>query len=224
MTTFSQNVPAYGPVENTSFFRRTSWGAIIAGAVVALSVQLLLVVFGAAIGISVWAASQTETAAQGVGIGAAIWWILATIIALFCGGFVAATLMGSYRRNDGVLHGAVTWGLVTIISVITLGTLIGGAFSVMAQTGQAAIASGQVRPGDVNAATDGNVAANAPAAAREAAGPTAGAAWGLFLMLLLGLGAAIFGGAVGTASRREESGVVGKTIDTEHRDRPGLAA
>ena len=225
MAAYPEDVPHYRGVERTDSRKRNSWGAIIAGAVVALSVQLLLVALGAAVGLSVVGASPESSTAKGVGIGAGVWWVIATLISLFCGGFVAARLSGMFRRSEGILHGAVTWGVFTLVGVLALGTLIGGAWNVLSTTATTAVSSGQVRDADATAAAERGEGAirNAPEAAREAAGPTIGAAWAFFAMLLLGLAAAVAGGAAGIVAMQKEdriSGALGDKGDT----RPGLAA
>src|SRR5215207_8574432 len=57
---------------------RVSWGAIIAGAVVAVTIGIMLNVLGAAIGVSTVDAVEGDTpAASTFGIGAAIWLLVA---------------------------------------------------------------------------------------------------------------------------------------------------
>ena len=111
-----------------------SWGSIFAGTVIALVVQFTLIMLGFAIGFGTLAAVEGN-ALGGVGIGAAVWWILSSIIALFIGGWISSRLAGMQRVFDGLLHGLVTWSLVTLISVYLLtsgiGAVLGGAFGVV---------------------------------------------------------------------------------------------
>lgn len=111
-----------------------SWGSIFAGVVISLVVQFTLIMLGFAIGFGTLAAVEGNALA-GVGIGAAVWWILSSIIALFVGGWVSSRLAGLQRVFDGLLHGLVTWGLVTLITIYFLttgiGAVIGGAFGVV---------------------------------------------------------------------------------------------
>lgn len=208
------NPPSYTP-NSYQAHKRNSWGAIFGGSVIALAVQLLLATFGMAIGLSTIAVSTEEETAKGVGIGAAIWWLISALAALFVGGFVAGRLCGFKRRWDGLLHGALTWALVTLASIVllttALGSIIGGAWNVM-QTGAtvASKASEQATPEQREQANNAaqqattqakEVANQAPEKAKEVAekakGPSVAAAWSIFLMLLLGLGAAAIGGATG---------------------------
>jgi hypothetical protein len=115
--------------------RRISWGAIFAGVVLVLAVQLLLSLFGLGVGLTtvdpVQGANGMPTASS-LGIGAGIWWTVSYIIALIAGGYVAARLAGLVTSYDGVLHGLLTWAfalLVTFYLLTTaLGGVIGGAF------------------------------------------------------------------------------------------------
>src|SRR5688572_18893536 len=63
----------------TGFLRRVSWGAIFAGAVIAMVCQLALTCLGLAIGLGT-INPYTETGTmQGLGVGALVWMLLTTI-------------------------------------------------------------------------------------------------------------------------------------------------
>lgn len=109
--------------------RRISWGAIIAGLVIALVVQLLLGILGLAIGANSINPLQEQNPAAGLGLGTAIWFLISSILALFAGGWVAGRLAGMPRRIDSFLHGLLTWGLVTLVTFFLLSTAIGGLIS-----------------------------------------------------------------------------------------------
>lgn len=136
--------------EGGGIFRRVSWGALFAGVVVALVVELVFTLLGLGIGLgSIKPASEAQPF-SGIGIGAAIWLGLTTLIALFIGGWVTAKLAGSVRGLNGVLHSIVMWGLVSLLSfylmTTAIGALVGGAASVIGKglsavtTGVAAVA------------------------------------------------------------------------------------
>ena len=91
--------------------RRTSWGAIFAGAVVALVLQLLLTLLGIAVGSQAVEPTQEAAPLSGLGLGAGIWWVVSGIISLFAGGWVAGRLASFPRPLVGGLHGLVVWGL-----------------------------------------------------------------------------------------------------------------
>jgi hypothetical protein len=128
--------------------RRISWGAIFAGVIIAIVVQLLLGLLGLGIGFaSVDPATATESTGRGAAIGAAIWWAASSLIALFIGGWVAGRLAGFPRASEGGLHGVVAWAAMTIFSIYlvttAVGSIVGGALNVVGQglqtAGQAAV-------------------------------------------------------------------------------------
>lgn len=112
---------------------RMNWPALIAGAVIALAIELMLGLLGAGIGLSaIDAAGQGGASAGGFGIGAIIWWTLSTFIALAAGAYSAATISHTRRPVDGALHGLAIWGLTLLLTFYLLssaiGGLVGGAF------------------------------------------------------------------------------------------------
>jgi hypothetical protein len=118
--------------------RRISWGAVFAGMIIAMVVQLLLGLLGFGIGIaSVDPATATEGTGRGMAIGMAIWWVVSSLLALFLGGWVAGRLAGFPRAGDGGLHGLVAWAAMTILSLYlvttAVGSLVGGALNVVGQ-------------------------------------------------------------------------------------------
>ena len=110
--------------------KRISWGAVIAGVVLALVVQLLLGMLGMGIGMStIQPASGDMPSAQALGIGAAMWWVVTSLVALFIGGWVAGHLAGVPQRLDGTLHGLLTWAVTTLLTVYLLSTAVGNLLS-----------------------------------------------------------------------------------------------
>jgi hypothetical protein len=117
-------------------WRRTSWGAIFAGAFVTMGVFLTLQLLGAGIGASVLDLTGSRvTSARSFGIGAAIWWFITGLIALFIGGWVAGRL--SWRRDklERALHGLTVWSLfyvaMFVLTLTALGALVGGGVSLL---------------------------------------------------------------------------------------------
>jgi hypothetical protein len=116
--------------------RRISWAAIFGGVILVVAVQLLLGLLGAGIGLgTVNTNSGTTPDASSLGIGAGVWWIISSIIALGFGGYVAAWLAGIEIKWDGILHGLITWGIATLFTIYLLssavGSVIGGGFSAL---------------------------------------------------------------------------------------------
>ncbi|MEW6118121.1 MAG: hypothetical protein AB1553_14675 [Nitrospirota bacterium] len=107
------------------FLRRISWGAIFAGTIVALVIELLLSLLGLGIGLGTVNPATEENPLGGVGIGAGIWTAISMIVALFAGGWVAARLAGYPRSLTGILHGVVVWGVATLFSFYLMTTALG---------------------------------------------------------------------------------------------------
>ena len=123
--------------------RRISWAAIFGGVVLVVAVQLLLSMLGAGIGLGTVNTNAGSTPdASSFGIGAGVWWVVSSIIALGFGGYVAAWLAGIELRWDGLLHGLVTWGIATLLTIYLLssavGGIIGGGFSALGSVTSAA--------------------------------------------------------------------------------------
>ena len=116
--------------------RRISWAAIFGGVAIVVVVQLLFSLLGAGVGLGTvdTNAGSTPTASS-LGIGAGLWWLISSCVALAFGSYVAAWLAGVEIRFDGVLHGLVTWGIATLLMMWLLtsaiGGIIGGGFSAL---------------------------------------------------------------------------------------------
>jgi hypothetical protein len=116
--------------------RRISWAAIFGGVILVVAIQLLLSLLGAGIGLGTVNTNLGSTpTASSLGIGAGVWWVVSSCIALGLGGYVAAWLAGIEIRLDGVLHGLITWGIATLLTIYLLtsaiGGIIGGGFSAL---------------------------------------------------------------------------------------------
>lgn len=125
--------------------RRISRGAVFAGLIVSVMVSLILATLGMSIGLGAVNPMEESNPFSGLGMGAALWWVVSSLIALFCGGWVAARMAGIPKRFDGALHGVLAWGLVTLLTFYFLGTTIGrlvGGVSSMVGQGMAAVGKG----------------------------------------------------------------------------------
>jgi hypothetical protein len=138
-----------------------SWGAIVAGALVAAAVSLIMLALGAGLGltaVSPW---------QGYGVTAAtfaattaIWFIVTQWVAAGLGGYIAGRLrtrwIGTHTHEvffRDTAHGLVTWALATVVVVSVLGSyvssLIGGGFhaaTTVAAGGVESIATSSMSP------------------------------------------------------------------------------
>ena len=73
---------------------------------------------------------------------AGLWWVISSCIALFLGGYAAAWMAGISDRFDGLLHGAITWGMATLLTVYlvssAVGSVVGGGASALGSVTSAA--------------------------------------------------------------------------------------
>jgi hypothetical protein len=107
-----------------------SWGAIIAGAVVAVSVGVMLNVLGLAVGATTVDAVSRETpSASSFGIGAGIWLLVSNLVGLAAGGYTAARLSGTSDGMDATLHGLGVWATAFLVSAVLLGNVVAGTAS-----------------------------------------------------------------------------------------------
>ena len=118
-----------------------SWGAVIAGAVVAAALSLIMLALGAGLGLSAvspWS-NIRETTSQ-LGTAAIIWLILIQVIASAMGGYLAGRLRTKWQaiHTDEVhfrdtANGLVTWAVGVVITVTFLTTaattMVGGTVS-----------------------------------------------------------------------------------------------
>lgn len=132
----------------TFLLNRAAWGAIFAGAAAALVIQAMLDILGIGVGL---ASFDVSHAADNPGVGAfslaaAIWWIVAAIIACFFGGLIAGRLCGTAHARVARLHGFVAWCVATLVVFWLLASafsgIVGGTVNALGSTvsgvGQAA--------------------------------------------------------------------------------------
>jgi hypothetical protein len=173
-----------------TFLKRVSWGAIFAGAVIALVLEICLILLGMGIGFANINPVTEQHPFAGFGTRSGIWMGISFLISLFAGGYVTARLAGSLQTVNGILHGLVVWGIVSLASVYLMttaaGSLLGGAFTV-AGKGISMLGTG--------------TAAVTPQAARNVSqdvmsGLSKAAMWAFIAMVLEAIAAGI-GGALG---------------------------
>lgn len=194
---------------------RVSWGAIFAGAVVALAFYLVLTLLGSAIGLSIGDNVRTGT----LGTGAAIWAIVTTITSLFLGGWVTTQCAVGENKMEAVVHGVIMWGAVLAMIMWLVATGVRTGFNAMLGVTYAGAA---VRDANENWETVARRAGvpqdtidnwresirNAPERAREAADDpdtrqeamrnAAATTWWTLLGTILSLAAAVSGALVGS--------------------------
>jgi membrane protease YdiL (CAAX protease family) len=95
---------------------RVSWSALLAGAVVALTVYIALGTLGVAIGLSTAGVNNVD--GDALAIGAAIWAALSLLISLFLGGFVTSRSTVGERKDESMIYGLLLWGTIFVAVVV----------------------------------------------------------------------------------------------------------
>jgi len=159
----TENYRASAPLGGTKNVQRVSWGAIIAGAVIATAVMTVFTLFGVGIGAAIIDPQYDQNPAEGVSLSTGIYLIVTQLIALGAGGFVAARMAGIPRTVSSLLHGASVWAVTTVFmawaSVMGAGAMFGAAGSLLSGTASSvASASEALVPDNVSLPDPSNLA------------------------------------------------------------------
>lgn len=216
----------YGvPIQEPDAIR---WGPILAGVVTALAVMLFFSALGLALGFSALSGDPNQQPSGDWLTAAGIWGGLSLLLSFFFGGWMAGRGSAANLDRNGLLNGFVT-GAATLLLLVWLaattltgalgfvGSTIGGAASAAAPAAIEAVTSGEqpapaVDPADAEAAVENpaavveevvpeDVQAQAEEVVATAGDAAAGGAWGTFLVMLLGIGAAAVGGMLGQTKK-----------------------
>src|SRR5580658_9008202 len=90
---------------------RISWGAVLAGAMVALGIYFLLTTLAAAVGMSI----SERVDPTKLEIGAVVWAVLTTTSALFVGGLVTSLFTAGENKTEAVFYGVIMWAVVLVM-------------------------------------------------------------------------------------------------------------
>jgi hypothetical protein len=176
----------------TIMINKVSWGAVLAGVMVALVTQLVLNMLGIGIGAATLDPGTGDNpSASSFSIGAGLWFALSGILAALAGGYAAGRLAGKPEESTAGWHGLTTWALTTLVIFYlltsTVGSILGGAYrsmtsalgSVASTVGSTAQTAAQVAAPNLSRVTDpfssieqslrGATGGNDPAALRDAA-------------------------------------------------------
>jgi hypothetical protein len=128
----------------------TSWGAILAGAVVAVSLSLCLVTLGTGLGfasISSWA--DRGLAAGAFTVESTIWLIVTQWLSAAAGGYIAGRLRHRWLATHthevffrDTAHGLVTWAVATLFVTAVLAGTTTSLFSASSRAAGALAAAG----------------------------------------------------------------------------------
>jgi hypothetical protein len=170
------------------------WKPVIAGALAGFAVTLILTTLGAAIGLT--AGDAADAGGRAIGTGALVWWVLTVIATGLVGGWVIARTARLDAEYDPVIYGTLGWVLGALLLLFLLaigvGSIVGGLGG-----GLGAAAAQRGMP-NVSPADTARVAQRAVDVGK-------GAAWGLLVSQLLGLGATIAGARMRRPRDRERT-------------------
>jgi hypothetical protein len=158
-----------------------SWGAVIAGSLLSISILVLSASFAYACGVPAYSGQETTV----YGWGAGIWAVVTSIVAFYAGGCLSAYMSASTDYRFHMLHGVLTWSLALPLLLIIL------SWGAMGMRG--------VIPGGAQTMV---MHSNFPQPTWSA---STGAAWGAFFALVGGLIFAAIGGASVSNMRRNIS-------------------
>jgi hypothetical protein len=138
---------------------RVSWGAIFAGAFVAVVVGAMINLLGAGVGgltIDVRGGSTPDLST--LTTAGAVWLIASTLVALAVGGFIAGRLSGTADSEDGLCHGLAVWAVAALLGAATIGSAVSTAVGSLVSGGGAALGGlATAAAPAVGAAADGSM-------------------------------------------------------------------
>jgi hypothetical protein len=168
------------------------WRFLVAAALVGFGVTVIMMTLGAAIGLTAATASNGANG-KAVGIGAGIWWLITSAVA----GFLAGRVLHSTARRDleyrPAIYATAAWALGVIFLLFLLANGLGNVVGGMGGGLGAAAANAQTTRPNISPADSAQML-------HTAATVGTGAAWGLFISQIVGLGATILG-----AGRRDRA-------------------
>lgn len=139
----SSTTPSLKATDLLAVKSRVSWGAIAAGAMVALSVYLLLTFIGIAVGLE---AARNPRAADSLGAGTTIYVIFSLLLSMFFGGWSTSRLAVGESKLEAVLYGVILWGVLFVGMFWLVGSGFSAGFGgVMSLASGAASAAGDDR-------------------------------------------------------------------------------
>lgn len=183
MTAATRRMDSTGYATDWSF--GVQWRPIVAAAMVGFAITLILTTLGAAIGLTAGDAANGGDGTA-IGVGAGIWWVVTVAIA----GLVAGRVLATTARRDleyrPAIFGTVTWVLGVIVLLFLLANGVGNVLGGLGGGLGAAAANAQATQQGVSPADSARVLETASDVGK-------GAAWGLLLSQIIGLGATILG-------------------------------
>lgn len=184
----------------------TAWGAMLAGAVTAIAIQLLFTVLGTAIGVSVAEPGSGRPDAGGMSLAAGMWWLITGTISLVIGGAVLGWL---WEVRTGItlhIHALTMWGVVALFGFFVIWSGVGMATEAVAPVAAIAATTGMDQQGldaGLGQNTGTSTAPNPDRGAvttfenrstsREAVSNARTASWWSLIGLIIGIAASLIG-------------------------------
>lgn len=162
------------------------WGPIWAGLLLAIGIQLVLGLIGAAIALSAYNPSAANYA-QRVGSFTGIWSAISALIALFVGGYVAGRMAAVLGLRNGIVQGSVVWALALVAGIVLSGLGAAGVLGAMSNV------TGALTRGLNVSGPEGRTLINSAISAT----------WWTVVGAILAWVAAAIGGVLGTSAHRE---------------------
>lgn len=193
---------------------RVSWGALLAGGVIAIACSTVLTFFFTAVGLSL---SDADVRNNTLGVGAIVAAIVTILVSMFVGGWVTSQLTAGETLRESMIYGVLTWAVVTAFSLGMIGmgvragyfALVGGSLvgqnspAVQQRSWEDMARAAGVSQDRIDAAKQGinpeqvRAEANDPANRERARHAAVTASWAALVGTLCAIGAAIGGAAAG---------------------------
>ncbi|MES1200110.1 MAG: hypothetical protein ABUS57_01520 [Pseudomonadota bacterium] len=162
-----------------------SWGAVIAGSLIAVALGIALALLGVAIGATAF--NPYAVSDRALSIGGGLYLAFTQLVSMQIGAYIAARCARYPDLHGGAVTGATVWALAVVLVAIAAGFGASlGAASFLAHTPQLSLSLAE-------AARD----ASDPEGARDIAHTAATVAWWAFVAFALGAAGAISGGWLG---------------------------
>ncbi len=116
MRDISVGIPLETRAGNRPNFEKVSWGAIWAGVMVTIGMELLFLTFGIFI----------EGLIGGSSLWTLIWYLVTMGVSFYAGAWTATRLSDVSEKNICIMHGLATWGLATLSTVLLVGLAVYG--------------------------------------------------------------------------------------------------
>ncbi|MEO8704560.1 MAG: hypothetical protein ABI867_31185 [Kofleriaceae bacterium] len=99
------------------------WSAVLAGSAVAVGTWLVLQLFGSGVAMKALDADNVDSI-HNVGIGTTVWSVIALLIAMVAGGWLAARLCAHRDRRVAGLHGVLVWAVTSLVGFVAISSAV----------------------------------------------------------------------------------------------------